>query len=56
MFMIYTTENCLWCKKAKDLGLIINHEKNGNPALYAVIKDPMMLDNVLPHPQQLQLH
>jgi len=44
------------CKKAKNMGLIINHEKIGNPAFYTVIKDPMMLENILPHPQQLQLH
>ena len=39
-----------------NMRLIINHEKNGNAALYSVIKDPMMLDNVLPHPKELLLH
>ena len=44
------------CKKAKDLGLITNHEKNGNPAFYSVVRDPMMMDRVLPHPKELQSH
>ena len=44
------------CKKAKDLGLITNHEKNGNPAFYSVFRDPMMMDRVLPHPKELQSH
>ena len=44
------------CKKAKNMGLIINHEKIGNPAFYTVIKDPKMMDSVLPHPKKLLLH
>ena len=33
---------------------IINHEKIGNPAFYTVIKDPKMMDSVLPHPKKIQ--
>ena len=44
------------CKKAKNLGLITNHEKKGNPAFYSVVRDPMIMDRVLPHPTELQSH
>ena len=39
-----------------DAQIDFNHEKIGNPAFYTVIKDPKMMDSVLPHPKKLLLH
>ena len=42
------------CKKAKELGLIVNHAANGKPAVYSVLRDPTTLDKVLPNWSELQ--
>ena len=36
------------CKRAKELGLIVNHANNGKSAMYSVLRDPASLDKVLP--------
>ena len=42
------------CKKAKELGLIVNHANNGKPAMYSVLRDPTTLDKALPSWSELQ--
>ena len=42
------------CKRAKELGLIVNHANNGKPAIYSVLRDPTTLDKVLPSWSELQ--
>ena len=42
------------CKRAKELGLIVNHANNGKPAMYSVLRDPTTLDKVLPSWSELQ--
>jgi energy-coupling factor transporter ATP-binding protein EcfA2 len=42
------------CKKAKELGLIVNHANNGKPAMYSVLRDPTTLDKVLPSWSELK--
>jgi len=42
------------CKRAKELGLIVNHANNGKPAMYSVLRDPTTLDKVLPSWSELK--
>ena len=42
------------CKKAKELGLIVNDAPNGKPAMYSVLRDLTSLDKVLPNWSELQ--
>ena len=36
------------CKKAKELGLIVNHAPKNKKAIYTVLRNPTCLDKVLP--------
>jgi len=42
------------CKKAKELGLIVNDAPKGKPAMYSVLRDSASLDKVLPSWSELQ--
>jgi hypothetical protein len=42
------------CKKAKELGLIVNDAPKGKPAMYSVLRDSASLDKVLPNWSELQ--
>jgi energy-coupling factor transporter ATP-binding protein EcfA2 len=42
------------CKKAKELGLIVNDAPNGKPAMYSVLRDSASLDKILPSWSELQ--
>ena len=42
------------CKKAKELGLIVNDAPKGKPTMYSVLRDSASLDKVLPNWSELQ--
>ena len=42
------------CKKAKELGLIVNDAPKGKPTMYSVLRDSTSLDKVLPNWSELQ--
>ena len=41
------------CKKAKELGLIVNHAPKNKKAIYTVLRNPTCLDKVLPNWSEL---